>query len=91
MTIVCVVYDHCVVFFLQHDGIFLPHRVAGGMSGTNPKPRDLHNAVVVMDGDEMRLRRADEATEAGKETEHHMFIFCVNIGVRWPALAQHLH
>ena len=69
-------------FFLQHDGIFLPHRVAGGMSGTNPKPRDLNNAVVVMDGDEMRLRRADEATEAGKETEHHMFIFCVNIGVR---------
>ena len=66
----------------------LPHRVASGMSGTNPKPRDLNNAVVVMDGDEMRLRRADEATEAGKETEHHMFILCVNIGVR---CGLHLH
>jgi hypothetical protein len=38
--------------------------------------------VVIADGDEMRLRRADEQTEAGHEVEHHLFIVCCNIGVR---------
>ena len=57
-------------------------RCATGMSSSNPKPRDLNKAVVVVDGDEMRLRRADEQTEAGQEVEHHLFIVCCNIGVR---------
>ena len=56
-------------------------RCATGMSSSNPKPRDLNKAVVVVDGDEMRLRRADEQTEAGHEVEHHLFIVCCNIGV----------
>ena len=51
------------------------------MSSSNPKPRDLNKAVVVVDGDEMRLRRADEQTEAGHEVEHQLFIVCCNIGV----------
>ena len=63
------------------------HRV---MSSTNPKPRDLNEAVLVVDGDEIRLRRADEATESGKEQEHTKFIVAANVGVgrddhnHWP-------
>ena len=34
------------------------------MGTLNPKPRDLDKAAVIMNGDEMRLRRADEQTEA---------------------------
>ena len=52
------------------------------MSTLNPKPRDLHKVVLVVNGDECRLRRDDEATESGKETEHTKFIVAVNIGVR---------
>jgi len=37
------------------------------MGTLNPKPRDLDKAAVIMNGDEMRLRRADEQTEAGHE------------------------
>ena len=63
------------------------HRV---MASMNPKPRDLSKAVLVVDSDEVRLRRADEATESGKEMEHTKFIVCANIGVggddlnHWP-------
>jgi hypothetical protein len=52
------------------------------MSTLNPKPRELNKAAVIMKGDEMRLRRADEQTEAGHEVEHPLFIVCCNIGVR---------
>ena len=60
------------------------------MASMNPKPRDLSKAVLVVDSDEVRLRRADEATESGKEMEHTKFIVCANIGVggddlnHWP-------
>ena len=52
------------------------------MGTLNPKPRDLDKAAVIMNGDEMRLRRADEQTEAGHEVERLLFIECCNIGVR---------
>ena len=52
------------------------------MSTSNPKPRDLNKVVLVVNGDECRLRRDDEATESGKEMEHTKFIVAVNIGVR---------
>ena len=52
------------------------------MARTSPKPRDLSAVVLVMDDDEMRLRRADEATESGKQLEHTRFIVCTNVGVR---------
>ena len=67
---------------LRAQWLVVVARCATGMSSSNPKPRDLNKAVVVVDGDEMRLRRADEQTEAGQEVEHHLFIVCVNIGVR---------
>ena len=51
------------------------------MSSMKPKPRDLNEAVLVVDGEEMRLRRADEATESGKEQEHTKFIVAANVGV----------
>jgi len=51
------------------------------MARTNPKPKDLSAIVLVMDADEMRLRREDEATVSGKDAEHTRFIVCVNIGV----------
>ena len=38
--------------------------------------------MLVVNGDECRLRRDDEATESGKEMEHTKFIVAVNIGVR---------
>ena len=44
------------------------------MSTLNPKPRDLNKVVLVVNGDECRLRRDDEATESGKEMEHTKFI-----------------
>jgi NAD(P)-dependent dehydrogenase (short-subunit alcohol dehydrogenase family) len=34
------------------------------MSTLNPKPRDLNKVVLVVNGDECRLRRDDEATES---------------------------
>ena len=66
----------------EHNGGSSSHAEHNGMSSSNPKPCDLNKAVVVVDGDEMRLRRADEQTEAGHEVEHHLFIVCCNIGVR---------
>ena len=62
----------------QDTGSEPAHRV---MSASNPKPRDLNATVLVVDGDEMRLRRDDEATESGKEVEHTRFIVCTNVGV----------
>ena len=47
----------------------------------NPKPRDLGVAVLVADGEQMRLRRSDEVTLGGMEILHERFIVAVNIGV----------
>ena len=67
--------------FLSHRVESAAHTLHRVMSSTNPKPRDLSQAVLVVDGEEVRLRRADEATESGKEMEHTKFIVAASIGV----------
>ena len=52
------------------------------MSSSTPKPRDLNKVVLKLDGEEVRLRRDDEATEAGGVLEHTRYIVCCNVGVR---------
>jgi hypothetical protein len=60
---------HCSAFNVAHSvgaqWRVVAARSATGMGTLNPKPRDLDKAAVIMNGDEMRLRRADEQTEAG--------------------------
>jgi hypothetical protein len=77
---------HCSAFNVAHSvgaqWRVVAARSATGMGTLNPKPRDLDKAAVIMNGDEMRLRRADEQTEAGHEVERLLFIECCNIGVR---------
>ena len=58
---------------------------------SNPKPRDMGEAVAVLNHDgTVRRRRDDERTVSGKEVEHEFFVVACNVGVRCATITAHV-